>query len=183
VTSGPPNSRRSEILKRLLADTCEMCGSHDGIEVHHIRHLRDLTAKGRADRPAWVQQMAARHRKTLVVCFTDTNASTTTEAETRQEQRTTRHRRAGCSQRCMPGSVGGRRKRTCPTGTTLTAYPTSRTDLWGAAGEIPAAYPAPSRSEGYGRVTRLEDIARLVQDLGAGAFARSWCPSRSSTAA
>ena len=28
------NSGRSEILTRLLADTCEMCGSHHGIEVH-----------------------------------------------------------------------------------------------------------------------------------------------------
>jgi group II intron reverse transcriptase/maturase len=62
------NSGRSEIIKRLLADTCEMCGSHDGVEVHHIRHLCDLTIKGRAARPAWVQQMAARRRKTLVVC-------------------------------------------------------------------------------------------------------------------
>jgi hypothetical protein len=64
------NSGRSEIVKRLLADTCEMCGSHDGVEVHHIWHLRDLTIKGRADRPAWVQLMAARRRKTLVVCRT-----------------------------------------------------------------------------------------------------------------
>jgi group II intron reverse transcriptase/maturase len=62
------NSRRSEVVKRLLADACELCGSHDGVEVHHVRHLKDLHTKGRAARPAWVQQMAARRRKTLVVC-------------------------------------------------------------------------------------------------------------------
>jgi hypothetical protein len=62
------NSGRSEIIKRLLADTCEMCGAHHGIEVHHIRHPRDLHIKGRATPPVWVEQMAARQRKTLVVC-------------------------------------------------------------------------------------------------------------------
>jgi hypothetical protein len=62
------NSGRSEIIKRLLADTCEMCGSHDDVEVHHVRHLRDLHIKGRANPPAWAEQMAARQRKTLVVC-------------------------------------------------------------------------------------------------------------------
>jgi len=64
------NSARSEILTRLLADTCELCGSHDGVEVHHIRHLKDLHVKGRAERPEWVRRMAAIRRKTLVVCRT-----------------------------------------------------------------------------------------------------------------
>jgi hypothetical protein len=40
------NSSRNEVVKRLLADTCEMCGSHDGVEVHHIRHLKDLNVRG-----------------------------------------------------------------------------------------------------------------------------------------
>ena len=62
------NSARSEILTRLLADTCEMCGSHDGVEVHHIRHLKDLQTKGRAEKPEWVRRMTAMRRKTLVVC-------------------------------------------------------------------------------------------------------------------
>jgi group II intron reverse transcriptase/maturase len=64
------NSARSEILTRLLADTCELCGSHDGVEVHHIRHLKDLHTKGRAEKPEWVRRMAAMRRKTLVVCRT-----------------------------------------------------------------------------------------------------------------
>ena len=59
---------RSELVKRLLADTCEMCGSTENIEVHHIRKLADLKVEGRAEKPAWVKRMAARRRKTLVVC-------------------------------------------------------------------------------------------------------------------
>lgn len=62
------NSARNGVVKRLLADTCEMCGSHDGVEVHHIRHLKDLNVRGRAAKPSWAQMMAARRRKTLVVC-------------------------------------------------------------------------------------------------------------------
>jgi group II intron reverse transcriptase/maturase len=59
---------RTELEKRLLADRCELCGSREEIEVHHIRALKDLHTKGRAEKPAWVKVMAARQRKTLVVC-------------------------------------------------------------------------------------------------------------------
>ena len=58
---------RNELIKRLLADECE-CGSTVDVEVHHIRALRDLNVKGRREKPRWVQLMAARKRKTLVVC-------------------------------------------------------------------------------------------------------------------
>jgi group II intron reverse transcriptase/maturase len=58
----------TEIVQRLLADTCELCGSRDRIQVHHIRALKDLKRKGRPDKPLWVTVMAARRRKTLVVC-------------------------------------------------------------------------------------------------------------------
>jgi group II intron reverse transcriptase/maturase len=61
---------RTELEKRLLADTCELCGSHDRITVHHIRALKDLHQKGQRDKPRWMQLMAARRRKTLVVCWT-----------------------------------------------------------------------------------------------------------------
>lgn len=61
-------NQRNELLKRLLADKCEMCGAKENIEVHHIRKLADLHTKGRAEKPAWAKRMAARHRKTLVVC-------------------------------------------------------------------------------------------------------------------
>ena len=59
---------RTELEQRLLADTCELCGSHDDIQVHHIRALKDLRRKGRAEKPTWMQIMAARQRKTLVTC-------------------------------------------------------------------------------------------------------------------
>ena len=59
---------RSELEKRLLADTCELCGSREQVEVHHIRALKDLQRKGQGQRPRWVQIMAARRRKTLITC-------------------------------------------------------------------------------------------------------------------
>jgi len=58
----------TEIVQRLLAETCELCGSRDRIQVHHIRALKDLKRKGRPDKPLWVTVMAARRRKSLVVC-------------------------------------------------------------------------------------------------------------------
>ncbi len=58
---------RNELVKRLLADKCEMCGSQEHVQVHHIRKLADLEKGGR-ERPRWVKIMAARRRKTLVVC-------------------------------------------------------------------------------------------------------------------
>jgi group II intron reverse transcriptase/maturase len=58
----------TEILKRVLADACELCGSREDVQVHHIRKLADLRQKGRKEKPYWVQVMAARRRKTLVVC-------------------------------------------------------------------------------------------------------------------
>ena len=61
-------SGRTELIKRLLADTCELCGSKKNIEVHHIRKLADVKNKGLSNAPTWAQIMAARNRKTLVVC-------------------------------------------------------------------------------------------------------------------
>jgi len=59
---------RSEVEQRLLADTCELCGSTENCQVHHIRKLADLNHPGQKEKPPWVMRMAARHRKTLVVC-------------------------------------------------------------------------------------------------------------------
>ena len=61
-------AERNELLKRLLANECELCGATEDIQVHHVRALRDLNVKGRLEKPVWVQIMAARRRKTLVVC-------------------------------------------------------------------------------------------------------------------
>lgn len=63
-----PIINMTELVQRLLADACELCGSQDDVQVHHIRALKDLRQFGRSEKPLWVQVMAARRRKTLVVC-------------------------------------------------------------------------------------------------------------------
>jgi hypothetical protein len=59
---------RAELLQRILAEECEVCGSQDKVEVHHVRKLADLQVRGRREKPLWMQIMATRQRKTLVVC-------------------------------------------------------------------------------------------------------------------
>jgi hypothetical protein len=54
--------------QRLLADTCELCGSTHQVEVHHIRALKDLNPKGPKQLPEWALRMASHRRKTLVAC-------------------------------------------------------------------------------------------------------------------
>jgi group II intron reverse transcriptase/maturase len=60
--------KRTELIQRLLAEKCELCGSTEDIDVHHVRALKDLDRDGRKPKPAHVFVMAARRRKTLVVC-------------------------------------------------------------------------------------------------------------------
>ena len=59
---------RNELVKRMLAEECEMCEATGYVEVHHIRGLKDLYKNGRRKKSAWVIRMATRRRKTLVVC-------------------------------------------------------------------------------------------------------------------
>jgi len=74
VDRPPPSwNNRSELEKRLLAQVCEICGATrktDSIEVHHIRALKDLNRYEGREKPLWVKVMAARKRKTLVLCRT-----------------------------------------------------------------------------------------------------------------
>lgn len=56
-----------EIVKRLLADTCEICQHTSEVQVHHVRKLADLGIPGPLQ-PLWAKAMANRRRKTLVVC-------------------------------------------------------------------------------------------------------------------
>jgi group II intron reverse transcriptase/maturase len=69
----PPQYKtgRSDLIQRLQADTCEICGAGGRCEVHHVRKLADLKKrwKGRKSKPAWVKRMIALHRKTLIVCL------------------------------------------------------------------------------------------------------------------
>lgn len=62
------NSGKTDVVERLLANTCEMCGSQDRVQVHHIRALKDIKKNGRKEKPQWMQIMIQRSRKTLVVC-------------------------------------------------------------------------------------------------------------------
>jgi hypothetical protein len=62
--------RRNELIKRLLVGKCELCQSTEDCEVHHIRKLADLKKRAGKEKPAWVQRMAAKRRKTLIVCRT-----------------------------------------------------------------------------------------------------------------
>src|SRR5256886_11718196 len=48
---------RSELLTRVLADTCELCGSKEKVEVHHIRKLDDLQKPGREEKHERVTHM------------------------------------------------------------------------------------------------------------------------------
>jgi group II intron reverse transcriptase/maturase len=61
---------RSDLIQRLKANECELCGSTKDCEVHHIKKLKDLKRRwaGRKTKPQWVTRMIAMNRKTLVVC-------------------------------------------------------------------------------------------------------------------
>lgn len=63
------SSPRSEVVQRLLAGKCELCGEKGlELEVHHIRKLADIDRPGRPPKKGWEKIMSARRRKTLIVC-------------------------------------------------------------------------------------------------------------------
>jgi hypothetical protein len=59
--------RHKELVTRLRADRCELCGNAGEVDVHQVRKLADLGKTGQP-RPIWAELMARRRRKTLVVC-------------------------------------------------------------------------------------------------------------------
>ncbi|HTU21951.1 MAG TPA: group II intron reverse transcriptase/maturase [Gemmataceae bacterium] len=63
-----PVSNRSELVQRLLAEKCELCGKEGPLEAHHIRKIADIDRPGRRPTENWQKIMAARKRKSLVVC-------------------------------------------------------------------------------------------------------------------
>jgi hypothetical protein len=65
-----PAARGKELIHRLLAGQCELCGQEDQVRVHQIRTLADLERPGQPQQPEWMTVMARRRRKTLVVCAT-----------------------------------------------------------------------------------------------------------------
>ncbi len=64
----PAIARHKEVVRRLLAGRCEICGQQEKVQVHQIRKLADLKKLGQPQPPEWVRQMATRRRKTLLVC-------------------------------------------------------------------------------------------------------------------
>jgi group II intron reverse transcriptase/maturase len=65
-----PTAPRTELVRRLMAGRCEICGHADTVQVHQIRKLADLDRPGQPEQPEWMTIMAKRRRKTLVVCAT-----------------------------------------------------------------------------------------------------------------
>ena len=61
-------SKRSEVVERLLADKCELCGQEGPVEMHHIRKLADVQSKHGQAVSGWKREMAMRRRKSLAVC-------------------------------------------------------------------------------------------------------------------
>lgn len=70
--SDPPtdfaHSRSAELVHRLLAERCELCGLSGPCWVHQTRSLADLRRTWKAKPPQWVRVMLGRNRKTLVLC-------------------------------------------------------------------------------------------------------------------
>lgn len=66
----PPKiyGNRTELVQRLLADFCELCGSEEDVEVHHVRAMRKLHEYPGRPKPEWVKRMIALQRKTLLLC-------------------------------------------------------------------------------------------------------------------
>ena len=61
---------RNELVSRLLANECELCGSSEQIRGHHVRKLADVKKKYKTQQnpPSWAVFMMARHRKVVFVC-------------------------------------------------------------------------------------------------------------------
>lgn len=53
----------TSLIDRLKAEKCELCGSTDNLNMHHVRNIKDLDNK-----KTWERKMIERQRKTLAVC-------------------------------------------------------------------------------------------------------------------
>jgi group II intron reverse transcriptase/maturase len=63
-----PVTARKELISRLLAGRCEICGGTVDVQVHHVRKLADLDQAGQSHKNTWTKIMVKRRRKTLIVC-------------------------------------------------------------------------------------------------------------------
>ena len=55
---------KTEFSNNLKYDRCEICGSTNDIQIHHIHHLKDV----QKDKPIFYKKMIAITRKTIAVC-------------------------------------------------------------------------------------------------------------------
>ena len=60
----------SELVRRLLAEKCELCETHGYVEAHHTNKIANLKKKyaGRKAPPPWAVWMIRRNCKTIMVC-------------------------------------------------------------------------------------------------------------------
>ena len=64
VKSGRVKERTFNLIDRLKANKCELCGAENTeLEMHHINKLKNITGKSE-----WEKLMMARRRKTIAVC-------------------------------------------------------------------------------------------------------------------
>jgi group II intron reverse transcriptase/maturase len=60
---------RTQLVDRMLAQECELCGDKNDVEVHHLNKLKDYRQKFKGkEPPEWLKRMMEIRRKTLVVC-------------------------------------------------------------------------------------------------------------------
>ena len=70
IEEQPPKiwNTRTELVERLLAQLCELCGDTENLEVHHIHAMRKLHEHPGREKPAWMRRMIELRRKTLILC-------------------------------------------------------------------------------------------------------------------
>lgn len=64
---GPIPTPRKELIRRLHARRCELCGKAGKVVIHQVRALASLGKPG-PDQPKWATKMTTMRRKTLAVC-------------------------------------------------------------------------------------------------------------------
>jgi RNA-directed DNA polymerase len=105
----PPNIfmltlNRSELIRRLNASQCEYCETISGpFEVHHIRKMKDVSQ----GKTAWQKMMAARNRKTLILCLNCHHLLHAGKLPDREYRKRQVKGEPDARKACMSGSEGG----------------------------------------------------------------------------
>jgi group II intron reverse transcriptase/maturase len=61
--------RRYEIISKLEAELCQMCGLEGPVEMHHREPMKNVHRKGTKSLSAWDEKMIAMNRITIPVCW------------------------------------------------------------------------------------------------------------------